>query len=149
MLRILMPRRMSGLNPMHVRTNSQRNLQIPPPQKIRMLRIFPSIFDYRQSIFENRISKIDNRGAAYAACGEGRIRTSEGVCRQIYSLFPLAAREPLPRKNCSAKFLSRRPDSNRRPADYKSAALPTELRRRPIHIMLIADLARQLTDRHR
>ena len=32
-------------------------------------------------------------------CGEGRIRTSEGVCRQIYSLFPLAAREPLP-KNC-------------------------------------------------
>jgi hypothetical protein len=28
--------------------------------------------------------------------GEGRIRTSEGVCRQIYSLIPLATREPLP-----------------------------------------------------
>src|SRR5262249_46129976 len=28
--------------------------------------------------------------------GEGRIRTSEGVCRQIYSLLPLAARAPLP-----------------------------------------------------
>src|SRR5690349_12791166 len=28
--------------------------------------------------------------------GEGRIRTSEGVRRQIYSLLPLAAREPLP-----------------------------------------------------
>ncbi len=27
--------------------------------------------------------------------GEGRIRTSEGIRRQIYSLFPLAAREPL------------------------------------------------------
>jgi hypothetical protein len=29
--------------------------------------------------------------------GEGRIRTSEGVRRQIYSLIPLATREPLPR----------------------------------------------------
>ena len=28
--------------------------------------------------------------------GEGRIRTSEGVRRQIYSLIPLATREPLP-----------------------------------------------------
>ena len=27
--------------------------------------------------------------------GGGRIRTSEGIRRQIYSLFPLAAREPL------------------------------------------------------
>src|SRR5207253_6101100 len=27
--------------------------------------------------------------------GEGRIRTSEGISRQIYSLLPLAAREPL------------------------------------------------------
>ncbi len=26
--------------------------------------------------------------------GGGRIRTSEGVSRQIYSLFPLTAREP-------------------------------------------------------
>lgn len=30
--------------------------------------------------------------------GGGRIRTFEGVSRQIYSLIPLAAREPL-RKN--------------------------------------------------
>ena len=29
------------------------------------------------------------------AGGEGRIRTSEGISRQIYSLLPLAAREPL------------------------------------------------------
>ena len=28
--------------------------------------------------------------------GEGRIRTSEGISRQIYSLLPLATREPLP-----------------------------------------------------
>ena len=27
--------------------------------------------------------------------GEGRIRTFEGICRQIYSLLPLAARAPL------------------------------------------------------
>jgi hypothetical protein len=27
--------------------------------------------------------------------GEGRIRTSEGISRQIYSLLPLATREPL------------------------------------------------------
>ena len=29
------------------------------------------------------------------AGGEGRIRTSEGISRQIYSLLPLATREPL------------------------------------------------------
>jgi hypothetical protein len=78
------------------------------------------------------------RGAAFTTCGEGRIRTSEGECRQIYSLLPLTAREPLLAKRgarrrfggeLNALFLSRRPDSNRRPADYKSAALPTELRR--------------------
>ena len=32
------------------------------------------------------------------AGGEGRIRTSEGISRQIYSLLPLATREPLPRR---------------------------------------------------
>src|SRR5262249_5708034 len=58
--------------------------------------------------------------------GEGRIRTSEGVRRQIYSLIPLAAREPLPRY-CSNH--SRWSESNRRPTDYKSVALPTELHR--------------------
>ena len=31
--------------------------------------------------------------------GGGRIRTYEGVSRQIYSLLPLAAWVPLPRKN--------------------------------------------------
>jgi hypothetical protein len=55
--------------------------------------------------------------------GEGRIRTSEGVRRQIYSLIPLATREPLPRTD------SRWSESNRRPTDYKSVALPTELHR--------------------
>ena len=32
--------------------------------------------------------------------GGGRIRTYEGVSRQIYSLIPLAAREPLQNKPC-------------------------------------------------
>src|SRR5437016_11857184 len=31
--------------------------------------------------------------------GEGRIRTSEGISRQIYSLLPLATREPLRSEN--------------------------------------------------
>ena len=52
--------------------------------------------------------------------GEGRIRTSEGVHRQIYSLFPLAAREP--------HLNSWREELNPQHADYKSAALPIELR---------------------
>ncbi len=43
--------------------------------------------------------------------------------RQIYSLFPLAAREP-------HRYYqwSQRRDSNPRPTDYKSVALPAELR---------------------
>ena len=45
--------------------------------------------------------------------------------RQIYSLLPLAARQP-PQ---DIKFLwSWRLESNPQPADYKSAALPVELR---------------------
>ena len=44
------------------------------------------------------------------------------LCRQIYSLFPLTTREPHRIK------WSQRRDSNPRPTDYKSVALPTELR---------------------
>ncbi len=73
------------------------------------------------------------------------------LARQIYSLIPLAAREPLPKLrrhfpgftlNCQSIFFNKfkqlhtlpnqkwswREESNPRPADYKSAALPTELR---------------------
>jgi hypothetical protein len=41
--------------------------------------------------------------------GEGRIRTSEGISRQIYSLLPLATREPLrnSQKPSSAKPMAR------------------------------------------
>ena len=58
------------------------------------------------------------------------------LSRQIYSLIPLATREPLRKKagyfvcfdpDCQGKW-SWREESNPRPADYKSAALPTELR---------------------
>ena len=69
------------------------------------------------------------------------------LSRQIYSLIPLATREPLQKRAyilftpqplvnifsgifkllASVKW-SRREESNPRPADYKSAALPTELR---------------------
>lgn len=44
---------------------------------------------------------------------------------QIYSLIPLATREPL--RNIFDFLWSWREESNPRPADYKSAALPTEL----------------------
>jgi hypothetical protein len=73
------------------------------------------------------------------------------LARQIYSLIPLATREPLPKKEAlfstsfwllstdnpkeftqlqwlDNKKWSWREESNPRPADYKSAALPTELR---------------------
>src|SRR5690606_31542630 len=72
------------------------------------------------------------------------------LARQIYSLIPLATREPLPKNrrhflarphSCQLIFLinsrsyttipnekwSWREELNPRPADYKSAALPTEL----------------------
>ncbi len=59
--------------------------------------------------------------------GQGRIRTFEGDSRQIYSLIPLTAREPT-----HIKCWSWRRASNPRPADYKSAALPTELRQQSV-----------------
>ena len=66
--------------------------------------------------------------------GGGRIRTFEGISRQIYSLLPLATWVPHPTSSEPAvAFMrkeSRRRDSNSRPPDYKSGALPTELRRR-------------------
>ncbi len=52
--------------------------------------------------------------------GQSRVRTYVLVREQIYSLSPLTTRP-------SAQNLSRKWDSNPRPADYKSAALPTEL----------------------
>ncbi len=73
------------------------------------------------------------------------------LARQIYSLIPLATREPLRKEagilrltshfvnhfplgitglanKSQGNFWSWREESNPRPADYKSAALPTELR---------------------
>ena len=44
------------------------------------------------------------------------------LSRQIYSLLPLATREP------THEIWSWRRESNPQPADYKSAALPIELR---------------------
>ena|GEM_PF-3926091 len=61
--------------------------------------------------------------------GGGRIRTSEGLRRQIYSLLPLATWVPLQLlANVDKNIWSWRWDSNPQPADYKSAALPIELR---------------------
>src|SRR5688572_5566830 len=55
--------------------------------------------------------------------GQERIRTSEVERQRIYSPPHLAALEP-------ARLLrSRLSESNQRPTDYKSVALPTELKR--------------------
>ena len=48
------------------------------------------------------------------------------LARRVYSPVPLTARPPL---HASAACWSRRRDLNPRPSDYKSDALPTELRR--------------------
>lgn len=53
--------------------------------------------------------------------GQEWIRTTEVERQRIYSPPHLAALEP------ARTVLSRKWDSNPRPADYKSAALPTEL----------------------
>ena len=67
--------------------------------------------------------------------------------QQIYSLPHLTALVS-PRNGCECgcgcEIVSRWTDSNRRPADYKSAALPTELHR-PVNNMIFAELPLQLT----
>ena len=74
-----------------------------------------------------------------AANGQGRVRTSVARKeRQIYSLVRLTTpppvrkcRKPMTTAPCQHSLLmSWRRESNPRPADYKSAALPTELRQR-------------------
>ena len=58
--------------------------------------------------YQNLVSGIQNNGG-------GRIRTFEGVSRQIYSLIPLAAREPL-RKNLAGILLDGKGEVNWIPA---------------------------------
>ena len=68
--------------------------------------------------------------------GQGRIRTSVArMERQIYSLVRLTTPPPVlcPQATslpATPAEMSWRRESNPRPADYKSAALPTELRQR-------------------
>ena len=77
--------------------------------------------------------------------GEGWIRTTEGIRQQIYSLPPLTAREPRhnlfkhPRLSAILPW-SWRWDLNPQPADYKSAALPVELRQHRTAIILPAHI---------
>ncbi len=61
--------------------------------------------------------------------------------RQIYSLFPLATRETSHMKlSFAQKVWSWWTDLNPRPADYKSAALPTELHQRFASLVCLSDL---------
>ena len=60
-------------------------------------------------------------------------------CQQIYSLSPLATRE-FPHMNlCGLLRWSWWTDSNPRPADYKSAALPAELHQHLTGLIIIAN----------
>ena len=59
--------------------------------------------------------------------GGGRTRTYVVERRQIYSLLPLTAWVPL-LTCCFSIFLSWRQELNLQPPDYKSGALPIELR---------------------
>ena len=59
--------------------------------------------------------------------GGGRTRTYVVERRQIYSLLPLTAWVPL-LKYCFSIILSWRQELNLQPPDYKSGALPIELR---------------------
>src|SRR5262249_60484599 len=61
--------------------------------------------------------------------GDAMIRTSDGIRLQMSRLSPLAARAPLRERCRRIDAWSRWSESNRRPADYKSAALPPELHR--------------------
>ncbi len=64
--------------------------------------------------------------------GGGRTRTYVVERRQIYSLLPLTAWVPL-LTCCFSIFLSWRQELNLQPPDYKSGALPIELRQhRPV-----------------
>src|SRR3954469_17009250 len=82
--------------------------------------------------------------ATDASGGGGRIRTYEGVSRQIYSLLPLAAWVPLPKKKraaysdfgsagCQCRFRAKRPFISRRVGPgsaahgVRSAAAPAQV----------------------
>ena len=69
-------------------------------------------------------------------CGGRRIRTSEGLANRftVCPIWPLWYPPGIFNQNISMNW-SRWRDSNPRPADYKSAALPTELHR-PFKISL-------------
>ena len=95
-----------------------------------------------RSVWQEPLAPASSPGTTPMPDGEGRIRTSVGVRRQIYSLLPLATRAPpqlSPRPHmhshpCECRIKpaagrrdhtqSWRRDLNPRPADYKSAALP-------------------------
>ena len=88
-----------------------------PTELLPRYYIFKRTFDHLSLSFNGlRPPRINFGGLS----GQGWIRTTELRRGQIYSLLPLATW-------LLALHLSQRRDSNPRPADYKSAALPTEL----------------------
>ena|GEM_PF-940480 len=75
----------------------------------------------RLSLYQLSYSRIST-----GFCGERRIRTSEVVRQQIYSL-PHLATLVFPHFWEKPGCMSHQSESNQRPTDYKSVALPAEL----------------------
>ena len=85
-------------------------------------------------------------------CGQGWIRTTELRRGQIYSLLPLATwllARILKKQEKSFAFhcwLSHLSESNQRPTDYKSVALPAELKWRFLVIHFIQMIVKLLLE---
>src|SRR5882762_295934 len=73
----------------------------------------------------NRQLAIENRQSLWCRGQDSNLRRA--LARRVYSPVPLTTRPPL--HALSNGCWSRRRDLNPRPSDYKSDALPTELRR--------------------
>ena len=118
-------------------------LILTPPSASRQ--VTPAKRKRRSGVDTSDADRAATRALDSGRSGEWRIRTSVGMSRQIYSLLPLSTRAtppirlvvgtaspatPIPSADARsvAAEVSWREDSNLRPADYKSAALPTELR---------------------
>ena len=110
-----------------IRSRGERNEIHPPPQRFYTAKRY---FTHPQGW----ISLKNALALASAFFWWGKVDSNHRRhCQQIYSLSPLATREfPHIKLRCQTRW-SWWTDSNPRPADYKSAALPAELHQHGIN----------------
>ena len=102
-------------------TRLNRGISKPPPLLIPRFKPIEKIFKSRKTVFLIRKKKAV---LFQVQLWWGKVDSNHRRhCQQIYSLSPLATRE-FPHIQLRWSWWT---DSNPRPADYKSAALPTEL----------------------